>query len=45
MTSCSAYSGTTEYKHVLCHGDFEELSVERGKCWTQQESQKSAELC
>lgn len=45
LTSCSAHSGTTEYKHVLCHGDFEKLSVERGKCWTQQESQKAAELC
>lgn len=34
-----------EYQRVLCHGDFEELSVERGKCWAWQETLKSEELC
>lgn len=45
-TCCSANSGTEEgYQQVLCHGDFEELSVERGKCWPWQETLKSAKLC
>lgn len=44
--SCGANSGTEEgYQRVLCHGDFKELSVERGKCWAWQETLKSAELC
>lgn len=44
--SCCANSGREEgYQQVLCHGDFEELSVERGKCLVWQETLKSAELC